>query len=130
MALSNTLTSGGTAAATVSYQEIKQGDACYIPVTIYLNGEAVTTDTLLLIDKVEFMLGKCVRKVVDAAEAWNDTLGAFLCPLLQGDTLHMRPGLYDFDCRVMFYGGGVLGVRRKERLRVLDANSWEVIHGD
>ena len=127
MALSTTLTSGGTAAATVSYQEIKQGDAVYIPVTIYLNGEAVTTDTLILIDKVEFMLGKCVRKLVDAAEAWNETLGAFLCPLLQADTLWMRPGLYDFDCRVMFYGGGVLGVRQKEKIRILDANSMEVI---
>jgi len=128
MALSTTLTSGGSAASEATYKTIKQGDAVYIPVTLYFNGDAIDDETLLLIDKVEFMLGKCVRKLVDAAEAWNDTLGAFLCPLLQADTLRMIPGLYDFDCRVMFYGGGVLGVRQKEKIRLVDANSWEVIH--
>ena len=127
MALTTTLTAGGETAAEISYHEIKQGDAGYIPVVIYFNGTAIDGDTLLLIDKVEFMLGGCVRKVVDAADAWNETLGMFLCPLDQADTLLMRPGIYDFDARVMFYGGGVLGAKQKVRVKIVDANSRRVI---
>lgn len=127
MAMTTTLAAGTSAAETADYKIIKQGDAVMLPVTIYLNGEAITESTLLLIDKVEFMLGNCVRKVLDASDAWNTTLGQFLCPLDQADTLRLCPGFYDMDCRVQFYGGGVLGARSKERVKLIDANSRRVI---
>lgn len=127
MALSTTLTSGGSAATSSSIYTIKQGDACYIPVTVTLDEETVTSEDVALIDELEFMIGCCVRRVAKASECWSDEAEAFLFELQQGDTLRVRPGIYPFDCRVKLASGEVIGMNNTEKIRIADSKSREVI---
>ena len=128
MALSTTLTSGNESATEVStIYTIKQGDACVLPVEILLNGTALTDEDLPLMDEIEFMLGRCVRRLVRAEDAWSEALEKWKFELLQADTLYMRPGVYDIDVRVQFYGGSTLGMKNRQKVRILPSMSRKVI---
>lgn len=113
--------------ASTNTKTIKQGDMVWLPLTLYLNGEAVTESTLVLMEEIEYALGRCTIRRMAAADAWNETMQCFLLPVYQRDTQRLCPGYHEFDVRVQFYGGGVLGVRQKEKIKILDANSKEVI---
>ena len=128
MALSTTLTSGGETTTEVStIYTIKQGDAIYIPVTVTLDEETVTSEDVALIDELEFMIGKCIRRVAKASECWSDEAEAFLFELRQADTLLRRPGIYPFDCRIKLASGEVIGMNNTEKIRIADSMSREVI---
>lgn len=108
---------------------IKQGDAYYIPVTLYFNGEKITADEIPLLEEIEFTLGdegaKPVR--IPASESWNDTLGMFVLPVTQEQTFALDEGRTTLDVRVQFLGGNVLGVWEKTKIKVVDATSEEVL---
>ena len=106
---------------------IKQGDDVYLQVTLYFNGAAITANELPLLDEIEYCFEYEKPRKVRAADAWNDTLGLFLLPVSQENSFALEDGRTDIDVRVKFYGGNVLGVRRKDRMRVPEANSQEVI---
>lgn len=105
---------------------IKQGDAYAIPVTLNLNGEAVTAEDLPLIHCVEFMLGDGIRKVWPGDGSFDN--GAFLVPLTQKDTFSLEDGdRVEFDVRIHFFGGDVVGLKKKLKIKILDALSEEVL---
>lgn len=107
---------------------VKQGDAYDLRIALELNGEALTAEHLPLLHCVEFMLGDGVRKVWPAEGSFLD--GAFLMPLTQADTFSLEDGeTVEFDARVHFIGGAVVGLRKKLRVKVYDALS-EVILDD
>ena len=80
-----------------------------------------------LLDEIEYCFEYEKPRKIRAADAWNDTLGLFLLPVSQENSFALEDGRTDIDVRVKFLGGNVLGVRRKDRMRVLEANSTEVI---
>ena len=101
---------------------IKQGDAYDLRVELELNGEAVTAENLPLLHCVEFMLGDGVRKVWPEEGSFLD--GAFLMPLTQADTFSLEEAEpAEFDVRVHFSGGAVVGVKKKLRVEVCGALS-------
>lgn len=106
---------------------IKQGDAYDLRIALDLNGEALTAEDLPLLHCVEFMLGDGVRKVWPAEGGFFD--GAFLMPLTQADTFSLEEGeLVEFDARVHFTGGAVVGLKKKLRVRVYDALSEVILN--
>ena len=127
MSLTTTLTSETTSASTAELYKIKQGDACVLPVEILLNDTALTDDDLPLMDEIEFMLGRCVRRLVRAEDAWSEALEKWKFELHQADTLCMRPGIYDIDVRVQFYGGCTLGMKNRQKIQILPSMSRRVI---
>lgn len=127
MALSTTLTSGNETTTVSELYKIKQGDACVLPVEILLNDTPLTDDDLPLMDEIEFMLGRCVRRLVRAEDAWSEALEKWKFELLQADTLKLRPGVYDIDVRVQFYGGSTLGMKNRQKVRILPSMSRRVI---
>ncbi len=106
---------------------IKQGDAYNIPVKLFFNGVAISTETLSLLDEIEFALGDLDPVRIPASEAWSEALGEFLLPVTQEMTFALEVGKTDLDVRVQFLGGDVLGVREKARIRVIDATSETVL---
>ena len=105
---------------------IKQGDAYDLRIALDLNGEALTAEDLPLLHCVEFMLGDCVRKVWPEEGGFLD--GAFLMPLTQADTFSLEDGeTVEFDARIHFVGGAVVGLKKKLRVMVCDALSEEVL---
>ena len=105
---------------------VKQGDAYDLRVVLELNGETVTAEDLPLLHCVEFMLGEGVRKVWPADGCFAD--GAFFVPLTQQDTFLLEEAEpAEFDVRVHFSGGAVVGVKKKLKVRICDALSDEVI---
>ena len=106
---------------------IKQGDDVYLQVTLYFNGAAITANELPLLDEIEYCFEDENPRKIKAADAWNDTLGKFLLPVSQQDSFALEAGRSDIDVRVKFLGGNVLGVRQRNRMKVLEANSTEVI---
>ena len=103
---------------------IKQGDAYDLRIALDLNGEALTAEHLPLLGCVEFMLGDGVRKVWPEEGGFLD--GAFLMPLTQADTFSLEDGeTVEFDARVHFPGGAVVGLKKKLRVKVYDAISEE-----
>ena len=123
MAITNTInTTDAVSSGACQHHKINQGDSYNIPVylsTVEIQGgEEVlvpfTAADVPLLDKLKFNIGKCVEKEVDAADAWDDELDAFLFHLDQADTLKMRPGVYQFDCAVKFAGGDVVSINKKD----------------
>ena len=105
---------------------VKQGDAYDLRIALDLNGEALTAEDLPLLHCVEFMLGDCVRKVWPEEGGFLD--GAFLMPLTQADTFSFEDGeTVEFDARIHFVGGAVVGLKKKLRVMVCDALSEEVL---
>ena len=105
---------------------IKQGDAYDLRIALDLNGEALTSEDLPLLHCVEFMLGDGVRKVWPEEGGFLE--GAFLMPLTQVDTFSLEDGeTVEFDARIHFVGGAVVGLKKKLRVMVCDALSEEVL---
>ena len=105
---------------------IKQGDAYDLRIALDLNGEALTAEDLPLLHCVEFMLGDGVRKVWPEEGGFLN--GAFLMPLTQADTFSLEDGeTVEFDARIHFVGGAVVGLKKKLRVMVCDARSEEVL---
>lgn len=106
---------------------IKQGDDCYLGVTIRFNGTPIPKQDFYLIEKIEFCFEGGIPHAFKPDEIWSDALHVFLLPVTQEETQMMGEGKTDLDVRVKFYGGNVLGARQQRNLNVLPANSWEVI---
>ena len=105
---------------------IKQGDAYDLRIALELNGEALTAEDLPLLHCVEFMLGDGVRKVWPEEGGFLN--GTFLMPLTQADTFSLEDGeTVEFDARIHFVGGAVVGLKKKLRVMVCDALSEEVL---
>lgn len=112
---------------TGSLPLIKQGDDVYLQATIYFNGVAVTKNELPILDEIEYCFEEENPRKIKAQDAWNDTLGCFLLPVSQENTFALEQGRTNIDLRVKFYGSNVLGARQRNRMKVLEANSQEVI---
>lgn len=106
---------------------IKQGDDVYLQLTLYFNGEVITAAELPLLDEIEYTFEYGESRRIKAEDAWNEALGLFLLPVSQEDTFALEDGSTNLDVRVKFLGGNVLGVRSRKRMKVLEANSMEVI---
>lgn len=106
---------------------IKQGDDVYLQVALYFNGAVVTANELPLLDEIEYCFEEENPRKIKAEDAWNDTLGLFLLPVSQENSFALEDGRTNIDVRVKFYGGNVLGARQRSRMKVLTANSQEVI---
>ena len=105
---------------------IKQGDAYDLRIALDFNGETLTAEHLPLLECVEFMLGDGVRRAWPEEGGFVD--GAFLMPLTQADTFSLEDGeTVEFDVRVHFTGGAVVGLKKKLRVMVCDALSEEVL---
>lgn len=106
---------------------IKQGDAYSLRVPLTLNDERVTESDLDVIHCVEFMLGDSVRKVwPDDGEFADDV---FYVPLTQEETFDLDEGTsVEFDVRVHFIGGAVVGLKKKLKVKVYDAISEVVLN--
>ena len=103
---------------------IKQGDAYDLRIALDFNGETLTAEHLPLLECVEFMLGDGVRRVWPEEGGFVD--GAFLMPLTQADTFSLEDGeTVEFDARIHFVGGAVVGLKKKLRVMVCDALSEE-----
>lgn len=110
-------------AATTIYS-IKQGDAYAVPVQIVVDSEAITAESLSLIDTVEFMVGEGIRKVYPGDVTFDDDNSVFLVPVTQDETFALEDGdRISFDVRVGFAGGDVIGTKVMQKIKVLDALS-------
>lgn len=110
---------------------IKQGDAFQMPITISLQ-DAATGETIkpqiVDIEKVEVCIGDSIRKLYPDGITYDASSGCFYVPLTQEDTFALpEDDTVELDLRVRFVGGGVLGIRKKERIKVIDATSEEVL---
>lgn len=106
---------------------IKQGDDYYIACTIYYNGVAFGVNDLPLLDLLEYCFEDGKPRTIKAADSWSPALGKFLLPVSQEQSFLLDEGKTRLDLRVKFQGGNVLGARHRRSLRVLEANSMEVI---
>ena len=103
---------------------IKQGDAYAVPVQIIVDSEAVTADTLSMIETVEFMVGEEIRKVYPEEVTFDAENSVFLVPVTQDETFALEDGdRISFDVRVGFVGGDVIGTKVMQKIKVLDALS-------
>lgn len=112
---------------TGSLPLIKQGDDVYLQAFLYFNGDPITENEVPLLDEIEYCFADENPRKIKAADAWNDTLGCFLLPVSQENTFALEQGRTNIDLRVKFYGSNVLGARQRNRMKVLEANSQEVI---
>ncbi len=104
--------------------KIKQGDACVIPVRILLNGQPVAVED---VEAVELRTGE-VRKVYPEEVTYDAGSGYFHMPLTQEDTFKLpADDSVQFDVRVKFRGGAVIGTQKVTVLVTVDALSEEVI---
>lgn len=106
---------------------IKQGDAYFIPVELYFNGDRITAEEVPLLEVIEFTFGDLAPMKFDPADIYDTTVGAFLVPLTQEQTFGLEDGKVLVDCRVQFLGGDVVGVTKMMRIFVRDALSGEVL---
>jgi hypothetical protein len=115
-------------ATTTNNYSIKQGDAYAVPVSITVDGETVTAESLGLIDTVEFMVGEGIRKVYPGDVTFDYENSVFLVPVTQDETFALEDGdRISFDVRVGFVGGDVIGTKVMQKIKVLDALSEEEI---
>ena len=104
--------------------KIKQGDECVIPVRILANGAPVPIED---VDCVEFRTGD-VRKVYPDEVTYDPEEQVFLMRLLQEDTFSFpADDSVQFDVRVKFKGGAVIGTQKVTIFITVDALSEEVI---
>lgn len=104
--------------------KIKQGDACLVPVKILLNGAPAAIED---IESVEFRTGE-VRKVYPEDVTYDAGSGYFHLPLSQEDTFLLpADDAVQFDVRVKFKGGTVIGTQKITVFVTVDALSEEVI---
>ena len=114
-------------AETNTFPTIKQGDAYSLPLELYLNGTKLTAEHLPMLEEIEVTIGETEPIRLEAAAAWSEASGAFLVPLTQEKSFALEEGRTDFDVRVQFHGGDVIGIRKKVKIKVVDATSEEVL---
>lgn len=103
---------------------LKQGDEFALPVKITVNGEALPVSE---VERVEFTLGG-VRKLWPEDAEFDDESGEFRVRFAQEDTFTLpEDDGVQFDVRVKFHGGAVIGVLRMPVLISSDALSEQVI---
>ncbi len=103
---------------------IKQGDECVIPVRININGAPVP---ITEVESVEFRSGD-VRKMYPADVTYDPETQMFQMRLLQEDTFTFpEDDSVQFDVRVKFKGGAVIGTQKVTVFVTVDALSEEVI---
>ena len=110
---------------------IKQGDAFQMPIKISMQ-DAATGETIQPmigdVEKVEVCIGDGIRKLYPDEITYDESNGCFCVPLTQEDTFSLpEDDTVALDLRVRFVGGCVLGIRKKERIKVADATSEEVL---
>ena len=110
---------------------IKQGDAFQMPIKIFMQ-DAATGETIQPmigdVEKVEVCIGDSIRKLYPDGITYDASSGCFCVPLAQEDTFSLpEDDTVELDLRVRFVGGGVLGIRKKERIKVADATSEEIL---
>lgn len=114
--------------ATTTTYSIKQGDAYAVPVSITVDGESITAETLSLIDTVEFMVGEGIRKVYPGDVTFDYENSVFLVPVTQDETFALEDGdRISMDIRVGFASGDVIGTKTMQQIKILDALSEEEI---
>lgn len=103
---------------------IKQGDECVIPVRININGAPVPIED---VEAVEFRSGD-VRKLYPEDVEYDGENQMFNMRLRQEDTFTFpADDAVQFDVRVKFKGGAVIGTQKVTVFVTLDALSEEVI---
>lgn len=115
-------------AETKTLPTIKQGDEYYMPVELKLNDEIFGEDYLPLLAEIEYALGDVEPVHLNPARCFSKSLGKFLFPVTQEQTLQLEEGRTDLDIRVQFVGGNVIGIKQKIKLKVLDATSENVLN--
>ena len=110
-----------------SPQVIHTGDAYPISVTLKLNDDQVTSSTIDLIAKVEFILDEIIRKVYPDDVTFDDD--TFLVPLTQEETFQLMPGSTAFlTARIKFaQSDNVKEVDNPVPYLVIGSQSTEVI---
>ncbi len=104
--------------------KLKQGDRFALPVKIAVNGGALPVEE---VEAVEFRLGE-VRKVYPEDVTYDAETGCFQMPLLQEDTFSLpADDAVQFDVRVKFRGGAVIGTQKVTMIVTVDALSERVI---
>lgn len=104
--------------------KIKQGDECVIPVRININGAPVPIED---VEAVEFRSGD-VRKLYPKDVTYDAESQYFQMRLLQEDTLTFpADDAVQFDVRVKFKGGTVIGTQKVTVFVTVDALSEEVL---
>ena len=88
--------------------KIKQGDAVVIPVKIRINGDELPVEE---VEAVEFRSGD-VRKMFPGEVTYDPESLCFQMPLTQEDTFSFpADDSVQFDVRVKFHGGAVIGTQ-------------------
>lgn len=100
---------------------ILQGDALSIPITLKLNGEAVTTAD---ISAMKVTMGG-VEKRFPGEITYSS--GRFLFPLTQEETLAMTPGINEAIIRPKFSAESLRGARIKTAFSVIASPDKEVL---
>ncbi len=104
--------------------KIKQGDECVIPVRIKINGEPIPISE---VEAVEFRSGE-VRKLYPEDVDYDGESRMFRMRLMQEDTFTFpADDSVQFDVRVKFRGGAVIGTQKVTVFISVDALSEEVI---
>lgn len=85
---------------------IMQGDEYGIPLGLTIDGVPATPD---MIADLEVSIGNRVKRYSDGSLPYVEECG-FLWPLVQSDSLYMRPTTYDVQARVKFLSGDVVGI--------------------
>ena len=101
---------------------IKQGDAYALPVTVKLNGTYIPAADIEL---AEFMLGEDIRITAAPSEGgYSESTGTFFLPLTQEETFGLTGDeAVEFDVRIKFSGGNVIGAKQKVYITIADAIS-------
>lgn len=104
--------------------KIKQGDECVIPVRINMNGAPVPIED---VEAVEFRSGD-VRKLYPGDVTYDAGSQYFHMRFLQEDTFSFpADDAVQFDVRVRFRGGAVIGTQKVTVFISVDALSEEMI---
>ena len=104
--------------------KIKQGDQYPIPVSLFFNDEIINPED---ISAVEFVIGG-YRKLYPGEVTYDSDENVFIVPLTQEETFSWEAdSSVEFDIRIKFTGGSVVGLPRLINISVIDASSEEVL---
>lgn len=104
--------------------KVKQGDECVIPVRILINSVPIPIED---VDRVEF-IADTVRKMYPGDVTYDAETKYFHLRLLQEDTFTFpEDDGIEFDVRVKFKGGAVIGDQKVRIFISINALSEEVI---